>query len=379
MVSFASLLTPLAIRGLTVPNRIVMAPMTREASPGGVPGPDVAAYYARRANGGVGLIVTEGAGIPHVAAVDKPAIPRLHGDAALTGWRGVVEAVHGAGGLIAPQLWHQGVLRDALVSDASDVADVRPSGLWGPPSGKISLDPAYVARARVPTREMTDSEIGDVIAGYGEAAAAAIQLGFDAVALHGAHGYLIDSFLWHETNRRTDRWGGGPAGRARFAAEIVRTVRAAVGENRPIFFRFSQFKMQDYSARLAETPTELEQLLGPIAEAGVDVFDGSQRYFDTPLFSGSPLNLAGWAKKLTGRLAMTVGGIGLDKGGGGVHIDSRSSSANNLGRLVERFEAGEFDLVAVGRSLLNDANWLRRAIAGEPFAPFDPASLERLT
>ncbi|HTZ71615.1 MAG TPA: 12-oxophytodienoate reductase [Acetobacteraceae bacterium] len=376
---FASLLAPLTIRGLTVPNRIVMSPMTREASPAGVPGPDVAAYYARRAAGGVGLILTEGAGIPHVAAVDKAAIPRLHGDAALAGWRGVVESVHAAGGLIAPQLWHQGVLRDPDVSEVPSVSGVRPSGLWGPAGGMISLEPDYVARALVPTREMTEAEIAEIIAGYGEAAEAAVALGFDAIALHGAHGYLIDSFLWYETNRRTDRWGGGPRQRARFAAEVVRAVRAAVGETRPIFFRFSQFKMQDYGARLAETPAELEQILGPIADAGVDVFDGSQRYFDTALFPGSNLNLAGWAKKLTGKFAMTVGGVGLDKGSGGLHIDPKSGAANNLGRLAERFEAGEFDLVAVGRSLLNDADWLRKARHGEPFAPFDPINLTRLT
>src|SRR5580698_409460 len=109
-----SLMTPLTVRGLTLPNRIVMAPMTREASPGGVPGADVAGYYARRAAGGVGLIITEGTGIRHEAAVDKHAIPVLHGAQALAGWHSVVGAVHEAGGLIAAQLWHQGVLRDPL-------------------------------------------------------------------------------------------------------------------------------------------------------------------------------------------------------------------------------------------------------------------------
>jgi len=285
-----SLMTPLAVRGLTLPNRIVMAPMTREASPDGVPGPDVAAYYARRAAGGVGLIITEGTGIRHEAAVDKHAIPVLHGTQALAGWQAVAQAVHEAGGLIAAQLWHQGVLRDPLVSPTPEIEAVRPSGIWGPEGGVVSLDAAYVERARAPTRAMSEEEIADVIAGYRDAAAYAVSIGFDAIALHGAHGYLIDTFLWHETNRRTDRWGGSPERRALFAAEIVRAVRGAVGPDRPIYFRFSQFKMQDYGARLAETPQELERLLGPIADGGVDVFDGSQRYFDTPIFDGSALN-----------------------------------------------------------------------------------------
>jgi 2,4-dienoyl-CoA reductase-like NADH-dependent reductase (Old Yellow Enzyme family) len=137
--------------------------------------------------------------------------------------------------------------------------------------------------------------------------------------------------------------------------------------------------MQDYKARLADTPAELEALLGPIADAGVDVFDGSQRYFDTPVFEGSTLNLAGWAKKLTGKFAMAVGGVGLDAGKTAHHIDSGSAAANNLDRLVERMAANEFDLIAVGRSLLNDPDWWRKAQAGAPFLPFDNANLTRLT
>src|ERR1700712_5820971 len=106
----APLLAPLDLRGRTLANRIVMAPMTRYASPGGVPSPEVAAYYARRAASGIGLILTEGVGIPHPAAIDHPSIPRLHGADALRGWRRVVEAVHDHAGLIVPQLWHQGSL-----------------------------------------------------------------------------------------------------------------------------------------------------------------------------------------------------------------------------------------------------------------------------
>ena len=148
----------------------------------------------------------------------------------------------------------------------------------------------------------------------------------------------------------------------------------------PIAFRFSQFNMQDYKAQLARTPDELGELLGPLADAGVDLFDGSQRFFDTPIFEGSELNLAGWAKKLTGKASMTVGGIGLGKSSGTAkHIDDSQNSANNLERVIERFERGEFDLVAVGRSLLNDPAWLAKAKAGEPFEPFDPQNLDRLT
>jgi 2,4-dienoyl-CoA reductase-like NADH-dependent reductase (Old Yellow Enzyme family) len=117
------------------------------------------------------------------------------------------------------------------------------------------------------------------------------------VAIHGAHGYLIDTFLWNETNHRADAWGGDRRERSRFAAEVVRAVRRRWAKSLPIFFRFSQWKQQDFRARLANTPAELEEVLGPIADAGVDVFDGSVRYFDRAEFEGSPLNLSGWARR----------------------------------------------------------------------------------
>lgn len=129
----------------------------------------------------------------------------------------------------------------------------------------------------------------------------------------------------------------------------------------------------------ADTPEQLGELLGPIADAGVDIFDGSQRYFDTPIFAGSSLNLGGWAKKLTGRIGMCVGGVGLDRGKRDHHVDSGSAASDNLDRLVRRFENGEVDLAGVGRSLLNDPAWLARAMRGEPFLPFDDGNLRRLT
>ncbi len=374
----APLLAPLTVRGLEVANRFVMAPMTREMSPGRVPGPDVAAYYRRRAEHSVGLIVTEGVGVADVAAVDVPGIPVMYGQEALAGWRRVVEEVHAAGGKIMPQLWHQGAMRDAAISTEPEVAPRRPSGVIGP-LGQVSLEPEKVERLAVETAAMTDSEIAEVIDAYARSAANAAALGFDGIAIHGAHGYLLDNFLWHGTNLRTDRWGGDHRGRATFVVEVVRAIRRAVGEQLPILLRFSQFKMQDYQARLAETPAELEQILGPIADAGVDIFDGSQRYFDTPIFEGSPLNLGGWAKKLTGKLGMVVGGVGLDQGKRAHHTDSGSGSVNNVDKLVNRFERGEFDLVGVGRSLLNDPDWVGKAIRGEPFLPFDRTALERLT
>ena len=370
------LLRPLTLRGLTLPNRVVMAPMTRYRSPFGVPTEEVASYYGRRAATGLGAILTEGVALPHYAAADHPDIPRIDGIDVLTGWRKVIDAIHEAGGRVLPQLWHQGPMWNVEHAGTGTGNPMRPSGVWGPADGMISFREEGRVQSLTPVPAMTDSDIADIIAAYALAARNAVALGVDGVAIHGAHGYLIDSFLWDYTNRRDDRWGE----RSAFGVAVVKAIRAEIGEDRPIVLRFSQFKMQDYRATLAATPDALGDLLGPLADAGVDLFDASQRFFDTPVFEESPLNLAGWAKKLTGKAAMTVGGVALGKAKGSAkHIDASQQSVNNLPLLIERFEKGEFDLVAVGRAILNDPDWFGKAQRDEPFLPFDPANLERLS
>ncbi len=374
--SVAALFTPFTIRSLVLKNRIVMAPMTRNRSPRGVPGADVAAYYRRRAEGETGLIITEGTGVDHPAALGSSEVPVMAGEEALAGWRRVVDEVHAAGGAIVPQLWHQGVLRRDGTGPYPDAKSLRPTGIWGPIDGRTSMDPKDAERVATTTEPMTDEDIEDVVTAFARSARAAQDIGFDGIAVHGAHGYLLDTFLWGYTNRRTDRYGADAAGRTRVVVEILRAIRREVGDAFPLIFRFSQWKLQDYSAQIARTPRELEALLVPIADAGADVFDASSRYFERPEFEGSPLNLAGWAKTLTGLPSITVGSVGLTKA---MHeMTSEMTSANNLDLLMERFERGEFDLVGVGRALLNDAAWPRRARLGEPFKPFDPTSLHDL-
>jgi 2,4-dienoyl-CoA reductase-like NADH-dependent reductase (Old Yellow Enzyme family) len=373
-----ALFTPFSFKGLTLKNRVVMAPMTRSFSPGGVATDDVAAYYRRRAEGGAGLIITEGTGIEDPEALDGPNIPVMYGEAALAGWKRVTEAVHEAGGRIFPQLWHQGVLRDARKSPThAHLPGRRPSGLWGP-VGHHSLPQDYIDSVIAPTQPMTEEEITDVIAAFARATKNAIDVGFDGIALHGGHGYLIDSFFWHETNRRTDRWGGNHRQRAEFGAELVRAIRREIGPDKPIMFRFSQHKQQDYWAKLGQTPEELGEILNALADAGVDILDASIRGFDTPAFEGSDLNLAGWAKKLTGKITSTVGGIGLNNRLEQMFAGEETQAEDNLDRVLERFNNGEFDLILVGRGMLADPAWSARVRAGESLAPFDKSALTRL-
>ncbi|MCH0540326.1 NADH:flavin oxidoreductase [Streptomyces sp. MUM 203J] len=360
----AGLNEPFTVGDLTVPNRIVMAPMTRTASPGGVPGPDVAEYYARRAAHRVGLIVTEGTYVDRPAAGAYDDVPHFHGESALAGWAHVVRRVHEAGGRIIPQLWHTGAARTATEPPAEVPSGI---GLDGGPAG----------------RAMTQRDIDAALAAFAEAAATAERLGFDGVELHGAHGYLIDNFLWSVTNRRTDRYGGDPASRARFGAEVVRAVRAAVGPGFPVFFRLSQWKVGRYEARTAQSPDELAQLLTPLTEAGVDVFHGSTRRYRLPEFEGSALNLAGWIRRLTGRPTVTVGSVGLERQYGEGDFTSGftgPSGVAGIEELVARLERDEFDLVAVGRSLLANPDWAELALGGEldRAAPYDPSVLRTL-
>jgi len=361
------LFRPFVCKSLSLPNRLVMAPMTRSKSPGSVPGADVAAYYRRRAEGGVGLIVTEGTTVDRPAASNDTNVPDFHSPVSLAGWRRVVEEVHAAGGRIAPQLWHQGMMRKPGTGRHPDAASDGPSGLAS--SGKQVGEP------------MSEADIADTIEAFARAAAAAQGIGFDAVEIHGAHGYLIDQFFWEGSNRRADSWGGDFVQRTRFASEIVRAIRARVGEAYPIILRFSQWKQQDFTARLAQTPDELARFLEPLAEAGTDIFHCSTRRFWEPEFEGSGLNLAGWTKKLTGKPAITVGSVGL-KGADFVQTfrTRESSDVGELGELEARLERGEFDLVAVGRALLADARWAAKVRDGRfaELAPFSASALATL-
>src|SRR5260370_18636456 len=160
----APLFESLTVKNVTLPNRIVMSPMTRRFSPNGVPTTAVADYYRRRAEGGVGLIVAEGIGMDHPAAIDDSNIPVLHGEACLAGWKKTVDAVHAAGGVIFPQLWHMGPMRKSGMGPHPEAASMRPSGIWGPLGDNVvwGLDQEQVRRERASTLPMSHQDIDDV-------------------------------------------------------------------------------------------------------------------------------------------------------------------------------------------------------------------------
>jgi 2,4-dienoyl-CoA reductase-like NADH-dependent reductase (Old Yellow Enzyme family) len=370
MTSTDVLFRSLRIGSMELANRIVMAPMTRSFAPAGIPGPAHAAYYRRRAEGGVGLILSEGTVVDRPASRNDPGIPFFHGEAALAGWKGVIDAVHAGGGRMGPQLWHTGAVKSFLVDWAADAPVESPSG----------LDAPGVERGRA----MSDADIADTVAAFARAAADAKRLGFDTIELHGAHGYLIDQFFWSGSNHRTDRYGGSTLReRSRFAAEVVAAIRADIGPDFPIILRVSQWKQQDFAARLAETPELMSDWLLPLVEAGVDVLHCSQRRFWEPEFpeidGENGLNFAGWAKKLTGAATISVGSVGLS-GDFMAAFGGEGSTTVGLDRLVERMERDEFDLVAVGRALISDPAWVEKVRSGDSagLKGFDAAALAEL-
>ncbi|TDL68653.1 NADH:flavin oxidoreductase [Paenibacillus amylolyticus] len=362
----SALFKPFTSDKLTLSNRIVMAPMTRGFSPEGVPGPEVAEYYRRRAAGGVGLIITEGTGINHSSSVSGASIPLFHGEDSLQGWANVVKAVHEAGGKIMPQLWHVGTARRSGDLPNAEAEPVSPSG---------------VSMAGEPSREpLTEDEIQGLVQAFAQAAADAQRIGFDGIELHGAHGYLIDQFFWEQTNRRTDNYGGDLVRRTQFAVEVIEACRAAVGPDFPIVLRFSQWKMGNYEARLVETPEQLEQFLAPLSAAGVDIFHCSTRRFWLPEFEGSELNLAGWTQKITGKPAISVGSVGLEAEFVDRATENQGTGDAHLDLLNEKLENNEFDLIALGRVLLSDPEWPAKVREGRisEIIPFTTEVLQTL-
>jgi 2,4-dienoyl-CoA reductase-like NADH-dependent reductase (Old Yellow Enzyme family) len=367
------LFTPITINGCTIANRIVMAPMTRAFASDGVLAESGVDYYRRRAEGGVGLILTEGVAISEIGSYNAN-IPDFSPGPALERWRQTVEAVHDVGGRIMAQLWHpgHGRIRDQAI-DPSKLS-IGPMDTYLPEGSPLIAEGGSPGSGRA----MTIADIETAIEEYAEAASHALDAGFDGVQLHGAHGYLIDQFLWGESNRRDDGYGGDVLDRTRFAEELIRTIRASTGPHFPIGLRFSQWKLPaHYNVKSWKDAAELERFLAPLAAAGLDFLDASTRRYWEPEFLDSDLTLAGWAKKITGLPTMAVGSVGLDGPLDPVSGLGLAAPTSNLDEVVAMVERDEVDLVGVGRALIVNPDWANRVRTGDTatLKPYDAAAL----
>jgi len=231
---------------LTLKNRLVMSPMTRNRSLGNVPGEIVATYYEQRA--GAGLIVTEGTS-PSPNGLGYSRIPGLFNAAQVAGWKSVTKAVHAKGGSIFLQIMHTG--RSSHTANLPPGASVlAPSAVAF--SGEIWVDPDGNKPASIPAA-MTAQQIESTLNEYATCAELAIESGFDGIELHGANGYLIDQFLNTASNQRTDEWGGSVPNRIRFAVEVAKRCAAKIGADR-VGMRISPFG--SFNAMVADPAME---------------------------------------------------------------------------------------------------------------------------
>lgn len=352
--------SPVRLGSLSLRNRIVMAPMTRRfAASDGMVTDQIIEYYRLRAAAGVGLIISEGTAIDCKHAYDTLTVPRIETTEQIAGWRRVVEAVHAAGGAFAPQLWHTGRLAYYPIGPSA-----------------CEMPPRRDGTPRPPVKAMDDDDFAQVTAAFVHAAQASREIGADALEIHGAHGYLLDSFVSPVNNQRNDQYGGSFDRRMRFPLEVARAVRTAVGPGFPVIYRFSQWKVDDPEEIKFKNPAELETWVTALRDAGVDILHVSTNDAVAAAFpEHGELTLAGWSKKFSGLPTIAVGSVSMRTTPAG-SPDEVTDPAPAL-RLIER---GEADLIAVGRALISNPNWVELAREGRwrelrPYAVEDLKSL----
>lgn len=345
------LFQPYPLGPLTLPNRIVMAPMTRARStqPGDVPNAMNATYYAQRAS--AGLIVTEASQISPQGK-GYSFTPGIHSDAQVAGWRLVTEAVHAEGGRIFLQLWHVG--RMSHPDFHGGALPVAPSALAF--DGSIwKADPTTGQGAMVacPTpRALEHAEIAGIVADFRAAARRARDAGFDGVEIHGANGYLIDQFLRTSSNHRTDEYGGSRENRLRFLREVVTAVADEIGAERT-GIRLAPF----LTARGMDCPDILPTLLegarwlGQHGIAYLHLVEAD--WDDAPQFADT------FRRDIRAAFPNTIIVAGQ----------------YNLARAQGALQAGYADLVAFGRPFVANPDLPRRLRESIPLANFDSASL----
>lgn len=267
-----SLFDPIQVGALALANRIAMAPLTRNRSPGAVPQAITATYYAQRAS--AGLLISEGTAISHQAQ-GYADVPGLYAPEQIKGWQAVTAAVHAAGGKIVTQLWHVGRVSHTSLQPGQG-APVAPSAIAAQTKTVLLQD--GVARF-VPTSEpraLALDELPGIVADYRRAARAALDAGFDGVEIHAANGYLLDQFLKTGANQRTDAYGGSIENRARLLLEVTAAVCADIGGDRT-GIRLSPVTPANDIADADPQPLFAHVLrqLAPLGLAFVHVIEGS--------------------------------------------------------------------------------------------------------
>ncbi|MBV7317481.1 alkene reductase [Shewanella sp. NIFS-20-20] len=336
---------------LTLKNRILMAPLTRcMADDDLVPTEAMVAYYARRAE--AGLIISE-ATIIRPDGQGYPNTPGLFNGAQIAGWRKVTDAVHHAGGKIFAQLWHTGrVAHPHFFSASGTTAVMAPSAV----SVEGSVPRMRQLTYQVPT-PVTDDDMAQLVADYAQAAANAIDAGFDGVEIHGANGYLIDQFLHHDSNRRDDDYGQTPENMARFPLAVVDAICDRIGNDRTAL-RVSPGAYFNMAADSRDRPV-FDYLLSQLesrelAYLHIGIFDDSMT-FDYLEGTASAYVRKHYANTLVG-----VGCYSADTGSAAI--------ADN-----------KFDLLAIGRPFIANPDYVAKVRDNQPLVAYSDDMLTQLS
>jgi N-ethylmaleimide reductase len=352
--------------GFTLKNRIMMAPLTRQsANDDGTPNDEMVAYYARRARGGIGLIIAEGTfqndEFNCVAYLNQPGIATAKH---VEGWRKVVDAVHDHGVPITLQLMHGGRVSDprclrqgtqpvtasntqspgwVLYTDTEEEKRIRGlAGAWP----KVTFPPA---------RELTQDEIAKIADGFAEGAARAIKAGFDGVEIHAANGYLLYQFIHPTTNHRDDDYGGSPENNVRFAKLVCSRVRKAIGPDKIITLRLSQDGVDDFTGAWPGGVDYARAVGRALRDVDADALHWSSFNWKDNRAKDDATPLPKALREASGKTVIVNGGI------------SEGSHAEEV------ITSGAGDLVAIGRPIFAHPDWPHIIRSGEayPWTPFD--------
>lgn len=364
--AFATLFSPLRLAGKTLANRIAMAPLTRQmAEADGTPTDEMAAYYARRARGGCGLIITEGTyaedGLGWRAYLSQPGIANANH---IAGWRKVTDAVHALSGSIILQLMHGGRVTDprCLAPGEQPVsASATQSGGWS-----LYTDGEYEKTIRNisgpwpkvtfgPARALEVAEIEEVVEGFAAGARRAMEAGFDGVEIHGANGYLLSQFITPKTNLRTDAFGGSPQNNARIAVMACQAARKAVGADAIVTLRLSQDGVDDFTGAWPGGVDYAQAIGVALRDCGADALHWASFNYLENRDPNSPEPMPAVLRRASGLKMIANGGI----------AEGAGAEAALTG--------GAADMVAVGRPLFAQPDWPYIVRSGVPYdwAPFD--------
>ena len=363
--AYPTLFSPVTLGPVTLRNRIAMAPLTRQmADADGTPTDEMVAYYARRARGGLGLIVTEGTyeqdAFQSKAYLSQPGIANARH---VAGWRRVCDAVHEQGAKIIIQLMHGGRVSDPRVlgGEPPVSASATQSGGW-----TLYTDNDYEKHIRniagdwpkvtfPQARALTVEDIHAVADGFAEGARRAVEAGADGVEVHGANGYLLWQFITPKTNLRTDDFGGSAENNVRFARLVGEKVRAAIGPDKLLVLRLSQDGVDDFTGAWPDGTAYAEAVGRALADSAYDALHWASFDYRDNRYPADPTPMPTVLRRASGKPMITNGGI----------ADGAQAEA--------ALTSGAADLVAVGRPIFAHPDWpyIVRSGAPYPWLAFD--------